>query len=67
MMRLLFTRLFTQSKSPQKPANACELFDAEFVLMADELLRYTMTRQGTTLNRQRLFGLAPCLSCPSGL
>ena len=27
MMRLLFTRLFPQSKSPQKPANVCELFD----------------------------------------
>jgi hypothetical protein len=24
---LLFTRLFPQSKSPQKPANVCELFD----------------------------------------
>jgi hypothetical protein len=23
----------TQSKSPQKPANACELFDAEFVTL----------------------------------
>jgi len=23
----LFTRLFPQSKSPQTPANACELFD----------------------------------------
>jgi hypothetical protein len=32
MMLLLFTRLFPQSKSPQKPADACELFDAEFVL-----------------------------------